>query len=677
MDETAFGRYRLIKLLGRGGMGEVWLAHDTGIDRDVALKMLLPHFAQDHEFEQRFRREARAAARLDDPHVVPIYDVGELDGRLYVTMRPVKGGDLQSVLKNGPLDPERAVKIVEQVASALNAAHKAGLVHRDVKPSNVLLTEDDFAYLIDFGIARAAGETGLTSTGATIGTWSYMAPERFKDGVIAPSSDVYALACVLYQCLTGELPFTAKTLEQVAVAHMVSPAPRPSLTHPGVPADLDAVIAEGMAKEPTLRFQTTVELATAARTALRNAPPTEPIGPSEATMQAPLPSEPAPAPPESPTPPDDYRTVAAGSFTSHALLADPTEPTQRRPDPTPPQPQALPRAPRAKKLVWAAIAAAVAVIAVVGLVVALTNRDKGARAPLSGAASPGPSSPPASGPPPNSGPFTGTFAVDFGPMTKLDGNPVDGAPAPFKETWRVRSACGAAGCVATAITGGGLPVPNLVFDDVGGRWLAVVTSPGAAHQDKDSVKCNGEGEWFEILSLQPRPDGSISGEWIAENAPLICYHKRALSFTRTGDTDVSALPDPAAQPARVLSPAEALHGTYHFTFSGVLTNQPFDYSVQTECLRTGNRCMSYFYYVPKSLANPFVFENAQWTQNSVSSVDCTNGSSFRAADNNVFPLPQPPQDPISKLTGHGRRDAVTATSCATGNFDFTVVRTGD
>ncbi len=237
MDETLFGRYRLIKLLGRGGMGEVWLAHDTGIDRDVALKMLLPHFAQDHEFEQRFRREARAAARLDDPHVVPIYDVGELDGRLYVTMRPVKGGDLQSVLKNGPLDPERAVKIVEQVASALNAAHKAGLVHRDVKPSNVLLTEDDFAYLIDFGIARAAGETGLTSTGATIGTWSYMAPERFKDGEIAPSSDVYALACVLYQCLTGELPFTAKTLEQVAVAHMVSPAPRPSLTHPGVPSD--------------------------------------------------------------------------------------------------------------------------------------------------------------------------------------------------------------------------------------------------------------------------------------------------------------------------------------------------------------------------------------------------------------------------------------------------------
>jgi predicted Ser/Thr protein kinase len=669
VDETAFGRYRLIKLLGRGGMGEVWLAHDTGIDRDVALKMLLPHFAQDHEFEQRFRREARAAARLDDPHVVPIYDVGELDGRLYVTMRPVKGGDLQSVLKDGPLDPERAVKIVEQVASALNAAHKAGLVHRDVKPSNVLLTEDDFAYLIDFGIARAAGETGLTSTGATIGTWSYMAPERFKDGVIAPSSDVYALACVLYQCLTGELPFTANTLEQVAVAHMVSPAPRPSLTHPGVPTDLDAVIAEGMAKDPTLRYQTTVELATAARTALRNAPPTEP------TVPARRPREAAPAPSESAAPPGDWPTVASGSAAAHALMADPTEPTQRRPDARTPR--------NKKKVVWAAIAAAVAVIAVAGLVVALNSRDTGARTPSqgpagpAGAAGPGSGSPAASGPAPNTGPFTGTFTVDFGPMTKLDGGPVPGAPPPFKETWRLRSVCGAAGCVATAMTGGGLPVPNLVFDDVGGRWLAVTTSAGAAHQDKDSPKCNGQGEWFEVLSLQPRPDGSISGEWIAQNQSLICYHKRTLNFTRTGDTDLSALPDPAVLPARVVSPAEALHGTYHFAFSGIITTEPFDYSVQTECLRTGDRCISYFYYIPGSRADPYVFENSQWTQSSESSVDCSSGGSFRISTASTLALPQPAQDPISRLTGHGRRDNLTATSCPSGDYNITVIRTGN
>jgi serine/threonine protein kinase len=132
VEGTPFGRYQLIELLGRGGMGEVWRAHDTDIDRTVALKMLLPHFAKDPEFEKRFRREARAAARLDDPHVVPIHDVGEIDGRLYVTMRLINGVDLQTMLNSGPMDGQRAVHIVEQIASALSSAHQAGLVHRDV-----------------------------------------------------------------------------------------------------------------------------------------------------------------------------------------------------------------------------------------------------------------------------------------------------------------------------------------------------------------------------------------------------------------------------------------------------------------------------------------------------------------------------------------------------------------
>src|ERR1044072_3529978 len=153
-------------------MGEVWRAHNTEIDRVVALKMLLPHFAQDPEFERRFRREARASARLDDPHIVPIYDVGEIDGRLYVTMRLINGVDLQTLLDSGPLEASRAVYIVEQIASALHAAHQMGLVARDVQPSNILLADNDFAYLIDFGIARGAGDTALTSVNSTIGTWA-------------------------------------------------------------------------------------------------------------------------------------------------------------------------------------------------------------------------------------------------------------------------------------------------------------------------------------------------------------------------------------------------------------------------------------------------------------------------------------------------------------------------
>lgn len=271
MDGRPFGRYRLVELLGRGGMGEVWRAHDTVIDRTVAIKMLLPHFAQDKTFEQRFRREARAAARLEDPHVVPIYDVGEIDGRLYVAMRLINGHDLQTLLNTGPLEPVRSLRITEQIASALDAAHKAGLVHRDVKPSNILVTDDDFAYLIDFGIARAAGETGITSTGATIGTWAYMAPERFSSGEVEPSSDIYALTCVLYQSLTGELPFPGKTMEQVAMAHMTAPPPKPSTNRRAIPMAMDGVIATGLAKEPSQRYPAGKDLANAARAALNQA----------------------------------------------------------------------------------------------------------------------------------------------------------------------------------------------------------------------------------------------------------------------------------------------------------------------------------------------------------------------------------------------------------------------
>src|SRR6201988_3292750 len=201
-DGTPFGRYRLIELLGRGGMGEVWRAHDTVIDRVVAVKVLPSHLADDENFAQRFRREAHAAARLNNPHVIPIHNSGEIDGRLYVDMRLIEGRDLQTVLADGPMDPARAVRIIEGVAKALHAAHKVGLVHRDVKPSNILLDADEFAYLIDFGIARAADETRLTKSG-TIGTFAYIAPERLNPQTEEDArADIYSLACVLYEALT-------------------------------------------------------------------------------------------------------------------------------------------------------------------------------------------------------------------------------------------------------------------------------------------------------------------------------------------------------------------------------------------------------------------------------------------------------------------------------------------
>ena len=225
---TPFGRYRLIELIGRGGMGEVWRAFDTATERVVALKVLPASLARDAVFQQRFRREARSAAGLNNPHVVPIHDFGELDGRLFVTMRLVEGHDLGSMLAHGPLEPARAVSIIEQIASALNAAHRIGLVHRDVKPSNILVGEDDFAYLIDFGLARTTGETSLTNTGNIVGTWAYLAPERVTIGQTDHRSDIYALACVLHESLTGNQPFPGDSLEQQLGGHLTQPPPRPS-----------------------------------------------------------------------------------------------------------------------------------------------------------------------------------------------------------------------------------------------------------------------------------------------------------------------------------------------------------------------------------------------------------------------------------------------------------------
>lgn len=301
MHGTSFGKYRLIELLGRGGMGEVWRAHDTSIDRIVALKILPAEMSKDGVFQQRFRREAHAAARLNSPHVIPIHTHGEIDGRLFVDMRLIEGPDLQSVLARGPLPPERAVRIVEQVAKALHAAHKVGLLHRDVKPSNILLDHDDFAYLIDFGIARAAGELGLTAAGDVIGTYHYMAPERFSAGHVDARSDIYSLACVLYQCLTARYPFPGERLEQQITNHLTTPPPRPSSTNPGLPAGFDMVIARGMAKDPAARFATAVELARAAREAITTpvasphaSAPTQPRIPSRDQTRTPPPQAPSP-----------------------------------------------------------------------------------------------------------------------------------------------------------------------------------------------------------------------------------------------------------------------------------------------------------------------------------------------------------------------------------------------
>ncbi|OBJ20226.1 serine/threonine-protein kinase PknD [Mycobacterium colombiense] len=265
-----FGPYRLVRLLRQGGMGEVYEAEDTRKGRMVALKLISQQFSGNSEFRARLQREADIAGRLTEPHVVPIHDYGEFDGRFYVDMRLVDGVNLATLLqRDGALAPPRAIAIISQVAAALDAAHAAGVTHRDVTPGNILVTPSDFAYLADFGIARAATDPGLTQVGTAIGTYYYMAPERFTDDDVTHSADIYSLACVLSECLTGSPPYRADTVERLVAAHLTKTAPPPSQLCPGaIPPTLDRVIAKGMAKRPEERYRTAGEFAAAAHDAL-------------------------------------------------------------------------------------------------------------------------------------------------------------------------------------------------------------------------------------------------------------------------------------------------------------------------------------------------------------------------------------------------------------------------
>jgi serine/threonine kinase PknH len=359
VDEVVFGRYILLSLIGEGGMGKVYRAHDTVIGRDVAIKLLPDELGADPAYRERFRREANTVARLTEPHIIPIYDTGVIDGQLYLVMPIIEGTDIQNLLdRDGPMDPDRAVHIVEQLAAALSAAHAAGLVHRDVKPSNALLTGQDFVYLIDFGVARgSATTTRLTSVGMFMGTLAYMAPERFSDGVTDARSDIYALACLLHECLTNTTPYPGDSMEQQITGHLTVDPPRPSDHRVGLPVGFDDVIATGMAKNPDQRYATTIELANAARAALGTTPsgpiPKAPDLGAAATRMRPIPVAPQKvSPTRKPMPPP---------------TAKPPTPTPAPPTPPPhdaPTPEPVPHPRPRTRPVPVVAGVAVAVVAV-------------------------------------------------------------------------------------------------------------------------------------------------------------------------------------------------------------------------------------------------------------------------------------------------------------------------
>ncbi|HUU61933.1 MAG TPA: protein kinase, partial [Acidimicrobiia bacterium] len=252
------GRYALITHLARGGMADVWVGHDRLLDRRVAVKILHPEYAANEAFVARFRREAQAAANLNHPNVVDIYDWGRDEGIYFIVMELIQGQNLREVLHSeGALEPRRVAEIAMSVAAALGAAHERGLVHRDIKPANVLLTPEGDAKVTDFGIARAWDDSDqLTRTGAVIGTATYFSPEQAQGLTADGRSDLYALGVVMYELLTGVPPFVGESPVSVAYQHVREFAPPPSDLNPNIPNALDTIVMRCLEKDPRRRYQT-------------------------------------------------------------------------------------------------------------------------------------------------------------------------------------------------------------------------------------------------------------------------------------------------------------------------------------------------------------------------------------------------------------------------------------
>ena len=266
---TEFAGYMLTGVIGGSASTTVYSAEDIGLGRPVALKVLSSTLAANEAFRSRFTRESRLAAALDHPNIVTIYDAGEEERALYISMRLVRGDDLGGLLeREAPLSFGRVLSIVEQVASALDHAHARGLVHRDVKPTNILIERpSDRAYLTDFGVVKEASSHGLTQTGFFLGTFGYAAPEQIEGRGVDGRTDMYGLGCVLYQCLTGEAPFGDQTEASVIRSHLVDPPPKATAKRPDLPAAIDDVIATSMAKAMEDRFRTCGDLVGALRAA--------------------------------------------------------------------------------------------------------------------------------------------------------------------------------------------------------------------------------------------------------------------------------------------------------------------------------------------------------------------------------------------------------------------------
>ena len=337
---------RLEEEIGRGGMGVVYRAIEESLERTVALKLIAPELTTNPDFRERFKRESRLAASIEHPNVIPVYGAGESEELLYLVMRYIPGTDLRALIEQeGALEPSRAARIVSQVASALAAAHRRGLIHRDVKPANVLIEKQgaaEHAYLTDFGIARdVGGATALTRTGMLVGTLDYIAPERLEDRPADGRSDIYALGCVLFETLTGRVPFPRDSDVAKMFAHMNEPVPSAVQVRPEVPGPLSETVTKAMAKSPEERFETADEMADTLRSEATTLSAVRPTIPQDPTSLSPTrPAGPPQPPPPQPPPPQTPPPAAAPP--------PPAPPRAAPPQPTPVQQAAPPAAPPAR-----------------------------------------------------------------------------------------------------------------------------------------------------------------------------------------------------------------------------------------------------------------------------------------------------------------------------------------
>lgn len=619
-----FAGYTILRVLGAGGMGTVYLATHPRLPREDALKVLPAEFANDAEYRARFTREADLAAGLSHPHIVGVQDRGEFDGQFWISMDYVAGTDVSRLLKDqypSGMPADEVLTIIDAVAAALDYAHELGLLHRDVKPANILLADADGqnrrVYLADFGVARRIDDSaGLTETNVAVGTVAYAAPEQLRGDPVDGRADQYALACTAFHLLTGAPPYPDANAAVVITHHLYAPPPSPGSCKDEL-SKLDPVFMRAMAKQPSDRFATCSEFAAQLRRHFEAAP----------RINAP----------------------------DHLVTA----PIERPP----------------RKSPRALIAALVAVVLLIGggvfTGVKLMHRPAAVASThtTSATTSTVPASTPTttSAAPLTPGPLNGRYKADFGAATDLDGNGHGAGPATV--SYGLRSACRGAECVATAES---LGRPNdlaktMVFDEVGGRWLAVALITDECLSTKS--------EFWLAFSLQLGPDGTLSGE-MTRTSVTNCRDKRPVTLTRTGDLDVDTVADPATVTPRVASPAEALHGRYQVlrTYSAPIPTQPADSAVVTDCLRTGERCMSYFHGAAGD--QPLVYQNGTWALTANADYPCPKGGTLHFSVIAEFPLPQPPQNPIERLTGHGRQEQ-TGLCGVNAAFDQTFTRTGD